>query len=53
MYDGRAVRADMDRQGRHDEGYYGAPGAGPTHRTTPGAGQGARSFAAVARRRTD
>ena len=51
--DGRAVRADMDRQGRHDEGYYGAPGAGPTHRTTPGAGQGARSFAAVARRRTD
>ncbi|MFJ4057575.1 AAA family ATPase [Streptomyces albogriseolus] len=51
--DGRAVRAAMDRQGRHDEGYYGAPGAGPTHRTTPGAGQGARSFAAVARRRTD
>ncbi|MGW2744711.1 AAA family ATPase [Streptomyces sp. NPDC001450] len=51
--DGRAVRAAMDRQGRHDEGYYGAPGAGPAHRTTPGAGQGARSFAAIARRRTD
>ncbi|MFI1073026.1 AAA family ATPase [Streptomyces puniciscabiei] len=51
--DGRAVRAAMDRQGRHDEGYYGAPGAGPTHRTTTGTGQGARSFAAVARRRTD
>ncbi|MEV0975759.1 MoxR family ATPase [Streptomyces sp. NPDC049915] len=51
--DGRAVRAAMDQQGRHDENYYGAPGAGPTHRTTPGAGQGARSFAAIARRRTD
>ncbi|MEV8559059.1 MoxR family ATPase [Streptomyces sp. NPDC051917] len=51
--DGRTMRAAMDRQGRHDEGYYGAPGAGPTHRTTPGAGQGARAFAAVTRRRTD
>jgi len=51
--DGRSVRAAMDQQGRHDENYYGAPGAGPTHRTTPGVGQGARSFAAVARRRTD
>ncbi|MGP4084446.1 AAA family ATPase [Streptomyces sp. KR55] len=51
--DGRVVRAAMDQQGRHDEDYYGAPGAGPAHRTTPGTGQGARSFAAVARRRTD
>ncbi|MFI9155610.1 AAA family ATPase [Streptomyces sp. NPDC053367] len=51
--DGRSVRAAMDRQGRHDEGYYGAPGAGPTHHTTSGTGQGARSFAAIARRRTD
>ncbi|MET8243887.1 MoxR family ATPase [Streptomyces sp. NPDC005202] len=51
--DGREVRAAKDRQGRHDEGYYGAPGPGPTHRPTPGAGQGARSFAAFGRRRTD
>jgi MoxR-like ATPase len=51
--DGRAVRAAMDRQGRHDEGYYGAPGAGPTHRPAAGGGQGARAFAAVARRRAD
>ncbi|GHJ99349.1 AAA family ATPase [Streptomyces sp. NPDC003753] len=51
--DGPAVRAAMDRQGRHDEGYYGAPGPGPTHRPAPSTGQGARSFAAVARRRTD
>jgi MoxR-like ATPase len=51
--DGRTVRAAMDRQGRHDESYYGAPGAGPAHRTTSGPGQGARSFAAIARRRTD
>ncbi|MEU5612759.1 MoxR family ATPase [Streptomyces sparsogenes] len=50
---GRAARAAMDREGRHDEGYYGAPGPGPTHRAVPGAGQGARSFAAIARRRTD
>ncbi|MEV0180351.1 MoxR family ATPase [Streptomyces sp. NPDC050625] len=49
--DGRAVRAAMDQQGRHDDGYYGAPGPGPTRRTTPGAGQGARAFAAIARRR--
>ncbi|WP_367320294.1 AAA family ATPase [Streptomyces sp. HUAS ZL42] len=51
--DGRAVRAAMDEQGRHDDGYYGAPGPGPTHRPVSGGGQGARSFAAVARRRTD
>ncbi len=51
--DGRTVRAAMDRQGRHDEGYYGAPGAGPAHRPATGVGQGARSFAAMARRRTD
>ncbi|GLW51306.1 ATPase [Streptomyces sp. NBRC 14336] len=51
--DGRTVRAAMDRQGRHDEGYYGAPGEGPTHRPATGVGQGARSFAAMARRRTD
>lgn len=51
--DGREVRAAMDRQGRHDEDYYGAPGPGPTHRPAPGGGQGARSFAAIARRRTD
>jgi signal transduction histidine kinase len=51
--DGHAVRAATDRQGRHDEGSYGAPGAGPAHRTTSGAGQGARAFAAVTRRRTN
>ncbi|GAA1004741.1 MoxR family ATPase [Streptomyces thermogriseus] len=50
--DGRAVRAAMDRQGRHDENYYGAPGPGPTRRPVPGGGQGARAFAAVTRRRT-
>ncbi|MGW5446598.1 AAA family ATPase [Streptomyces asiaticus] len=49
--DGRALRTAMDRQGRHDEDYYGAPGPGPTRRTAPGGGQGARSFAAMARRR--
>ncbi|MFE2023776.1 AAA family ATPase [Streptomyces hygroscopicus] len=49
--DGRALRTAMDRQGRHDKGYYGAPGPGPTRRTAPGAGQGARAFAAMARRR--
>jgi len=51
--DGRVVRAAMDRQGRHDENYYGSPGPGPNRRTEPGAGQGARAFAAVTRRRTD
>jgi MoxR-like ATPase len=49
--DGRDVRAGMDRPGRHDEGYYGAPGPGPTRRTVPGQGQGSRSFAALTRRR--
>ena len=49
--DGRDVRAAMDRPGRHDEGYYGAPGPGPTRRTAPGQGQGSRSFAAFTRRR--
>ena len=49
--DGRDVRAGMDRPGRHDEGYYGAPGPGPTRRTVPGEGQGSRSFAALTRRR--
>ncbi|MEU6255840.1 MoxR family ATPase [Streptomyces sp. NPDC047043] len=51
--DGQAVRAAMDQQGRHDEGYYGAPGPGPTQRPAAGAGQGARAFAAIARRRAD
>ncbi|MFC6063325.1 AAA family ATPase [Streptomyces ochraceiscleroticus] len=51
--DGTAVRTAMDQQGRHDEGYYGAPGAGPVSRPKPGGGQGARAFAAIARRRTD
>jgi MoxR-like ATPase len=49
--DGRDVRAAMDRPGRHDEGYYGAPGPGPARRTEPGQGQGSRSFAALIRRR--
>jgi MoxR-like ATPase len=48
---GRDVRGAMDRPGRHDEGYYGAPGPGPTRRTEPGQGQGSRSFAALIRRR--
>src|SRR6266700_2917965 len=49
--DGRDGRTAMDRPGRHDEGYYGAPGPGPTRRTEPGQGQGSRSFAALIRRR--
>jgi len=49
--DGKDVRAAMDQPGRHDEGYYGAPGPGPTRRTEPGQGQGSRSFAALIRRR--
>ncbi len=49
--DGRDVRAGMDRPGRHDEGYYGAPGPGPTSRTALGQSQGSRSFAALTRRR--
>ena len=48
---GQAVRAAMDRPGRHDENYYGAPGPGPNRRTNPGQGQGTRSFAAITRRR--
>ena len=48
---GRAVRAAKDRPGRHDEGYYGAPGPGPNRRATSGQGQGSRSFAAFTRRR--
>jgi hypothetical protein len=50
--DGKDVRTAMDRPGRHDEGYYGAPGPGPTRRTEPGQGQGSRSFAALIRRRS-
>ncbi|MET7901936.1 MoxR family ATPase [Streptomyces sp. NPDC005336] len=49
--DGQAVRTAKDLPGRHDEGYYGAPGAGPTRRIAPGEGQGARAFAAITRRR--
>ena len=47
----RAARAAKDRPGRHDEGYYGAPGPGPTRRAATGQGQGSRSFAALTRRR--
>ena len=50
-HNGRDVRAAMDQPGRHDEGYYGAPGPGPTRRTEPGQGQGSRSFGALIRRR--
>jgi MoxR-like ATPase len=46
-----AARAAKDRPGRHDEGYYGAPGPGPTRRAAAGEGQGSRSFAALTRRR--
>jgi hypothetical protein len=49
--DGKDVRTAMDQPGRHDEGYYGAPGPGPTRRTETGQGQGSRSFAAFIRRR--
>jgi MoxR-like ATPase len=49
--DGRAARVAKDQPGRHDEGYYGAPGPGPSRRTAPGRGQGSRSFAALTRRR--
>ncbi len=49
--DGQAVRTAKDRPGRHDEGYYGAPGPGPSSRATPAGGQGSRSFAAFTRRR--
>jgi MoxR-like ATPase len=47
----RAARAAKDQPGRHDEGYYGAPGPGPTRRAAAGQGQGSRSFAALTRRR--
>ncbi len=57
----RAARAAKDRPGRHDEGYYGAPGPGPSRRGESGDGQGSRaatgdgpggrSFAAFTRRR--
>jgi MoxR-like ATPase len=50
--DGRTVRAAKDRPGRHDEGYYGAPGPGPSSRAAPGEGPGGRSFAAFTRRRS-
>jgi MoxR-like ATPase len=50
--DGRAERTAKDRPGRHDEGYYGAPGPGPVHRAAAGEGQGSRSFAAFTRRRS-
>ena len=49
--DGKDVRAAKDQPGRHDEGYYGAPGPGPTRRSEAGHGQGSRSFAALIRRR--
>jgi len=48
---GRAVRSAKDQPGRHDAGYYGAPGPGPVRRAIPGQGQGSRSFAALTRRR--
>ena len=48
---GQAARAAMDQPGRHDEGYYGAPGPGPGRRAASGQGQGSRSFAAFTRRR--
>jgi MoxR-like ATPase len=47
----RAARAAKDQPGRHDEGYFGAPGRGPTRRAAAGQGQGSRSFAALTRRR--
>jgi MoxR-like ATPase len=50
--DGRAARTEMDRPGRHDQGYYGAPTSGP-QRPAPrdGRDRGSRSFAALTRRR--
>lgn len=42
--DGRAARLSKDEPGRHDDGYYGAPGGlGATAKVSPG--QGSRSFA--------
>ena len=51
--EGRAARTDMDRRGRHDVGYYGAPTAGPQRAASPrdGKDRGARSFTALTRRR--
>jgi len=51
--DGRTARAEMDRPGRHDRGYYGAPTSGPIRPTVPrdGKDRGSRSFAAFTRRR--
>ena len=48
---GQAARLAKDQPGRHDEGYYGAPGPGPRRPAAPGQGQGSRSFAAFTRRR--
>ena len=48
---GQAARLTKDQPGRHDEGYYGAPGPGPRRPAAPGQGQGSRSFAAFTRRR--
>jgi MoxR-like ATPase len=50
---GQEARAAKDQPGRHDEGYYGAPGPGPAHRAVAGQGQGSRSFGAFTRRRRD
>ena len=52
---GRSARLAKDQPGRHDAGYYGAPGPGPASRAgavpAPGHGQGSRSFGAFTRRR--
>jgi len=50
---GRAARLAKDQPGRHDEGYYGAPGPGPARLAGAGGGhgQGSRSFGAFTRRR--
>ncbi len=50
---GAEARAAKDQPGRHDEGYYGAPGPGPARRAAAGQGQGSRSFGAFTRRRRD
>ncbi|MFC7343521.1 AAA family ATPase [Saccharopolyspora griseoalba] len=50
--DGREVRAAKDRPGRHDEGYYGSPGSGPSTPPQRTGGQGHRSFGAATRRRS-
>ena len=51
--EGRAARTDMDRRGRHDVGYYSAPTPGPRRPADArdGKDRGARSFAALTRRR--